>query len=63
MRRRTPDVFIPARVGDLEDRLGDALVEDAHASLLPHVTDARVKRLESVIADRLGSVCVLMDAP
>lgn len=63
MRRRTPDVFIPVRVGDLEDRLNDVPTEDAIAALAPHVTEARVKRLESVIADRLGSVCVLMDAP
>lgn len=63
MRRRTQDVFIPARVGGLEDRLGDAQVDAAIDALGPLVTPARRARLEAVIAARLASVCVLMDAP
>lgn len=63
MRRRTPDVFIPARVGGLEDRLGDAAVDAAIDALSPLVTPARLARLDAVISARLGSVCVLMDAP
>ncbi|MCC6649478.1 MAG: RNA methyltransferase [Polyangiaceae bacterium] len=63
MRRRTQDVFIPARVGGLEDRLGDDRVEAAIDALAPLVTPARRARLDGVIAARLASVCVLMDAP
>ncbi len=63
MRRRTQDVFIPARVGGLEDRLGDARLDAAIDALAPLVTPARRARLDAVLSARLGSVCVLMDAP